>query len=375
MIAQLMGYSLVTAGLLGLAALAAEAALRVYGQPARWVWILALVGSIGLPVSSLVAPGLRIESTNPTLIETIAGGAEAVLLPPVLQSLTAPRSWSSLVDLPLLLVWVAASVALLIVLVWSARRLARERIGWRHVRIGGTTAWLSEDTGPAVVGVLENSIVVPAWVLELEQDVQRLISLHEEEHLKAGDLRLMIAGLVLVLLAPWNVALWWQLRRLRVAVEADCDVRVLRKTSTLARRIHLMTWKPRMRLGRAVGAAALAATFGLLACEATSVTVVETEAPDAQLVAEGEGADTTLVYVRMVGGDDDEPLYIVDGVIVGRGMIDVDALHIESIEVVKGSAAQALYGDRAANGIIHITTKSGEELHEAVKLVRVKEKN
>jgi TonB-dependent SusC/RagA subfamily outer membrane receptor len=77
----------------------------------------------------------------------------------------------------------------------------------------------------------------------------------------------------------------------------------------------------------------------------------------------------------MVGGDDDEPLYIVDGVIVGRGMIDVDALHIESIEVVKGSAAQALYGDRAANGIIHITTKSGEELHEAVKLVRVKEKN
>jgi len=225
-------------------------------------------------------------------------------------------------------------------------------------------------------------------VLELEHDVQRLISLHEEEHLRAGDLPLMIGGLFLVLLAPWNPALWWQLRRLRLAVEADCDYRVLRrgvdvvaysslllevggrsarhhlpalafikKTSTLARRIHLMTWKPRMRLGRAVGAAALAATFGVLACETTTVSVVETEAPEAQLVA--EGTDTSLVYVQKMNGNGDEPLYVVDGVIVGHGVIDIDALSIESIEVIKGDAAKQFYGDRAANGVIIITTKGG----------------
>ncbi|MEJ2237842.1 MAG: M56 family metallopeptidase, partial [Gemmatimonadales bacterium] len=273
MIAQLMVYSLVTAAFLGLAAMAAESALRTYGRPARGVWLLALMGSIALPISSLVKPGLLVESASPSLLETITGGAEAVLLPPVLESLTAHQSWSAVVDLPLLMAWVALSVVLLIVLVWSARRLARERVGWEHVRIGGTTAWLSEDTGPAVVGVIRNSIVVPAWVLELEQDIQQLISLHEEEHLKAGDLRVMLAGLLFVLLAPWNPAIWWQLRRLRLAVEADCDVRVLRQgadilaysalllevggrsthhhlpalaflkqTSTLARRIHLMTW-------------------------------------------------------------------------------------------------------------------------------------
>jgi bla regulator protein BlaR1 len=420
MIAQLMVYGLVTAGLLGLAAMAAEAALRLYGRPARWVWLLALVGSIGMPLSSLVASGLRLESANPTLVGTIAGRAETALLPPVLGSLTAPRAWSSLVDLPLLLIWVAASAGLVIVLVWSARRLTRERIGWQHVRIGRTTAWLSEDTGPAVVGVLRNSIVVPAWVLELEEDVQQLISLHEEEHLKAGDLRLMITGLLLVCLAPWNPALWWQLRRLRLALEADCDVRVLRqgadvleysslllevggrsgrhhlpalafikKTSTLARRIHLMTWKPRMRAGRAAAAVGLMAVFGVLACETPTPPQLEETVEIAELAlpklavegtrvgsVDSAGARVRLRTTAPVQEDASEPLYIVDAVLITRETLDVlDPDDIERIEVIKGGAAAALYGERAANGVILITTKDSTQLRHEATLVRIKEKN
>ncbi|MFC1564988.1 SusC/RagA family TonB-linked outer membrane protein [candidate division KSB1 bacterium] len=56
------------------------------------------------------------------------------------------------------------------------------------------------------------------------------------------------------------------------------------------------------------------------------------------------------------------PLVIVDGVILGESMRDLDALDIESIEMVKGAAAASLYGSRAANGVIQITTKRGGDL-------------
>jgi hypothetical protein len=51
---------------------------------------------------------------------------------------------------------------------------------------------------------------------------------HESEHIRAGDPRLLlVAGLVLVAM-PWNPALWWMMRRMRLAMEIDCDARVLR---------------------------------------------------------------------------------------------------------------------------------------------------
>jgi bla regulator protein blaR1 len=54
------------------------------------------------------------------------------------------------------------------------------------------------------------------------------------------------------------------------------------------------------------------------------------------------------------------PLYIVDGVIIGADALErlsINVSQIESIEVVKGAAAAALYGSRAENGVIMITTK------------------
>jgi TonB-linked SusC/RagA family outer membrane protein len=61
-------------------------------------------------------------------------------------------------------------------------------------------------------------------------------------------------------------------------------------------------------------------------------------------------------------GRDQEPLYIVDGVILGSSLVDLDGLDIESIEVVKGAAAASLYGSRAANGVVHIRTKRGQAM-------------
>jgi TonB-linked SusC/RagA family outer membrane protein len=61
-------------------------------------------------------------------------------------------------------------------------------------------------------------------------------------------------------------------------------------------------------------------------------------------------------------GRNQEPLYIVDGVILGSSVVDIDALDIEKIEVLKGAAAASMYGSRAANGVIQITTRRGSRV-------------
>ncbi|WP_435133575.1 SusC/RagA family TonB-linked outer membrane protein [Formosa sp. A9] len=75
--------------------------------------------------------------------------------------------------------------------------------------------------------------------------------------------------------------------------------------------------------------------------------------------ADGEpGAD---VQIRIRGGgsitQDNSPLYVVDGFIVNT-INDIPASDIESIDVLKDAAATAVYGARASNGVIVITTKS-----------------
>lgn len=61
-------------------------------------------------------------------------------------------------------------------------------------------------------------------------------------------------------------------------------------------------------------------------------------------------------------GRGQSPLYIVDGVILTASVVDIDASDIEAIEIVKGAAAASLYGSRAANGVIQITTARGRNV-------------
>jgi TonB-linked SusC/RagA family outer membrane protein len=67
-------------------------------------------------------------------------------------------------------------------------------------------------------------------------------------------------------------------------------------------------------------------------------------------------------------GRSQEPLIIVDGVIMHVGSIEeLGALDIESVEVVKGAAGASLYGTQAANGVITIKTKRGLTGQDGVK--------
>lgn len=69
--------------------------------------------------------------------------------------------------------------------------------------------------------------------------------------------------------------------------------------------------------------------------------------------------------VRIRGGSSlagsNEPLYVVDGVpLASNNQSDIDPSTVESIEILKDASAAALYGSRAANGVVLITTKKGE---------------
>jgi TonB-linked SusC/RagA family outer membrane protein len=72
----------------------------------------------------------------------------------------------------------------------------------------------------------------------------------------------------------------------------------------------------------------------------------------------------------LVGGQN--PLVIIDGVFSEGSAADINGLDIANIEVVKGAAAASIYGSRAANGVINITTKRGNKLSEGETRVVVR---
>ncbi len=87
--------------------------------------------------------------------------------------------------------------------------------------------------------------------------------------------------------------------------------------------------------------------------------------------APGAGTSVRLRGTTSLFGSN-EPLFIVDGTILGADQVDLGAFDIKNIEVVKGAAASSLYGSRAQNGVINITTKRGQgaELGETQVTVR-----
>ena len=68
-------------------------------------------------------------------------------------------------------------------------------------------------------------------------------------------------------------------------------------------------------------------------------------------------------YVFVVIGtlNNNDPLYIIDGVPTKAGMHELNGSDIESIQVLKDASSASIYGSRAANGVIIITTKKGKE--------------
>ncbi len=75
----------------------------------------------------------------------------------------------------------------------------------------------------------------------------------------------------------------------------------------------------------------------------------------------GAGTNIQLRAAKQIYGSSN-PLIIIDGVLTEGNLQDLNAEDIASIEVVKGAAGSSLYGSRAANGVINIITKRGQQI-------------
>lgn len=78
--------------------------------------------------------------------------------------------------------------------------------------------------------------------------------------------------------------------------------------------------------------------------------------------ASGQPGAAAQIRIRGIGTiNNSDPLYIVDGMPIEGGIDYLNPSDIESIEVLKDAASGAIYGTRAANGVIMVTTKGGKE--------------
>lgn len=224
MIASWMLYALCVGGLITVAALAAERALMAAGRPTRFVWAAALALTALWPL-------------GPTLLRLVPATARAVTVMPFTIVVAAPPASADevaaaaralMIDRALIALWALASVVLAWRLARGAMIVERARSAWKGGRVDGVRVKLSANVGPAVVGLRSMDVVLPEWILSLDEPLRALVLRHEEEHREARDPYLLFGAALLMALMPWNVALWLQARRLRLAIEVDCDARVLR---------------------------------------------------------------------------------------------------------------------------------------------------
>ncbi len=386
-------HAVVVGGLLSGAAALIEGALRGAERPARFVWLLALAGTVSAPWW-----GPRLSSE----VVTLPAATSAAV--PVMEAAPAPAGPSVMARVGGLLatpvpalpwLWLALGGVGIAVVGGGLVRLERRAARWPRTRIDGEEVSVSRDFGPALVGLVHPRTVVPRWAFGLARRELGLILRHERAHRAAGDGPTLAAGLLTAAACPWNPVVWWQFRRLRDAVELDCDRRLLRggvsapayarvlvlvrlraaapggataalveSKSSLERRLKTMRAFPWTRRKVALSGA-VALGLVAVACETPApsqveVETAEAEAAEAELVLEARETAAGVLR-RMPGGAPEGPLIVVDGVIMQEAVLaDLAAYDIERIEVVKGEAARKLYGERAAHGVVNITTKEGQ---------------
>lgn len=201
------------------AALAAERVARMGRAPTRWIWLGTMFASMSAP---FVTPHLGVPHLEvPTVAQMLGRFIEAA------PALAHQDDLTPLCNL-LWHAWVVFSTVAFAALILSVAILwKRERL-WRRTQVAGSNVLLAPDAGPAVFGFLQPRIVVPLWITRAPLGQQTLIIAHEQSHVAARDSQLIFIALFLRALMPWSPMLWWQLSRLRNAIEVDCDARLLK---------------------------------------------------------------------------------------------------------------------------------------------------
>lgn len=218
MIGAAMLYGCVLSALVLMTALAVERFLHGHGGQTRRVWLAALVGTIAVPAGAVVlkdAPpafelGGEVVATSTTSAAVMEGVATLASADTVLST-----------------AWFLASLGLLVyfaggfaVTLWESRR-------WCRRTIDGVEVLVSEDLGPAVIGIHRPQVVLPRWASTLPAAERAMLLCHECEHRDARDPAMLAVGIAFLITMPWNPAVWVMVRRLQLAIEVDCDRRVV----------------------------------------------------------------------------------------------------------------------------------------------------
>ena len=96
--------------------------------------------------------------------------------------------------------------------------------------------------------------------------------------------------------------------------------------------------------------------------ENNPIKALQGRVPGMNIMADGSPSGAATVRIRGIGTlNNNDPLYLIDGVPTKAGMHELNGNDIESIQVLKDAASASIYGSRAANGVIIITTKRGKE--------------
>lgn len=204
-------YVTVVGTLLGIVGVLIERALPT-SAARRWLWCVII------PLSVFI-PGYYRYHHNWSVSDVLQQPAvRAATLDPAIN-----RVW--LITSALLVAWGLANALRVTYLVESSRQRA-DRNG-RPGIVDGVPVVVTDQLGPATVGLIRSRVLVPRWVLAMPGMQRRYVLRHEEEHRRAHDSLLLFVASLPLLLMPWNIALWWQIRRLCLAVELDCDNRVV----------------------------------------------------------------------------------------------------------------------------------------------------
>ncbi len=84
--------------------------------------------------------------------------------------------------------------------------------------------------------------------------------------------------------------------------------------------------------------------------------------PGVYITTNGSPEGGATVRIRGIGTlNNNDPLYVIDGVPTTRGLEEINQADIESLQVLKDASSATIYGSRAANGVIIVTTKKGRK--------------
>ena len=341
------------------AAWSADALGRMARYPVRFVWFGAAVLSFALPVGMPLLAPVSGRYVQPADLSSLSFVQTSVLSVqhrvPALSSTSIGTAWA------------VATMLVALCFAFVFLRMRRESRRWPATDFHGHRVRVAPSTGPMVLGVIRPEIILPRWVLNRSVDEQQLIVAHEVEHLAARDQILLGVACTLAALMPWNPACWFIVSRIRLAIEIDCDARVLKRgvsprsygsllidvaecsspyllgttglagrASHLRLRILAMQSRPStLPILRIAAAAVIGAVSILAACEARVPTASDVAQMDASSAEHG---------AAKIGIADSNVTWMVDGVpstAVAAKQIPAD--EIASIDIHKGEGQPQIF--------------------------------